>query len=110
MCAFDRFSVPFLVPAEGFIDDLLEWNVFFYGESAAVVEFRCGVLDAAIDARQLDAHVAESCGDAYMFARQDATMRRGGANAEGCRLRKNQRCKRVGVLRLAQHREQRSGP
>ena len=65
-----------LVAVEGFGDYLLERDVFFYGEFAAVVEFGRGVQDAAIDAGKLDANVAESRGNADGFARQDAALAR----------------------------------
>src|SRR3984957_14935486 len=95
-----------LVAAEGFGDDLLEWDVFFYGEFAAVVEFGGGVLDAAVDAAQLDANFAESCGDADMFARQNAALRGRGAHAEGCCFGEDECRESAGVLRFAQDGQQ----
>src|SRR5207249_9091953 len=79
------------IGAEGFADHALERDVFFDGKLAAVVVFGRNVQDTAVHAGNLDAHVAEICGNSYEFARERAALCAVSARAKGRCFGKDQR-------------------
>ena len=84
----------------------MQRHVFLDRQLAAVVVFRGDVEDAAVQARNLDAHVAKIRGHTDKLARKRAALRAVCARAERRRLCENQRHQRLRILRLAQNREQ----
>src|SRR5579859_4669435 len=53
-----------------FVHDLVQGNLFLFGELFAVFKFGSGVANVAIDSRNLHADVAELCVDVDGFARK----------------------------------------
>src|ERR671922_35630 len=94
------------ISAQGFADDALQRYVFLDRELAAVVVLRRDVQDAAVHARNLDAHLAKIGRDTDKFARQSATLCPIGARSESSSFHKNQGRQGLRVLRFAQNGQQ----